>query len=120
MSTLAAVIPILIVCVGTAGMILKKNLLMKLLSLNIVNTATILFFVLIVYRPGERAPIGPVSSSLLADPLPQALVLTSVVINFGVLALSLLFTMVLVKSYHTLDIEKIEALVREDYAGEKS
>ncbi|MCF7876483.1 NADH-quinone oxidoreductase subunit K [Candidatus Bipolaricaulota bacterium] len=120
MSNFAATITIIIVVVGAIGLILKKNLLMKLLSLSIVNTATILFFVLVVYRPGDRAPIGPETVSQYADPLPQALVLTSIVINFGVLALSLLFTMVLVKRYHTLDLGKIEKFVKEEFEEEKS
>ncbi len=120
MSNLASAISIVIVCVGIVGLILKRNLLMKLLSLNVVNTATILFFVLVVYNPGDRAPIGPEVGLQFADPLPQALVLTSIVINFGVLALSLLFTMVLVKRYHTLDLKKIEQFVKEEFAEEES
>jgi len=117
---IVSAISIVIVCVGVIGLILKRNLLLKLLSLNIVNTATILFFVLIVYKPGDRAPIGPVTGVQFADPLPQALVLTSIVINFGVLALSLLFTMVLVKRYHTLDLRKIEGFVKREFEEEKS
>lgn len=120
MSDFAAATSIIIVCVGVLGLILKRNLLMKLLSLNIVNTATILFFILVVYRPGDRAPIGLSAGVQFADPLPQALVLTSIVINFGVLALSLLFTMVLVKRYHTLDINKIEEMVKREFRGEQS
>jgi multicomponent Na+:H+ antiporter subunit C len=123
MSDLTAAISIITVVVGSTGLILKKNLLMKLLSLSIVNTATILFFVLVVYTPGDRAPIAPIGASpgfQYADPLPQALVLTSIVINFGVLALSLLFTMVLVKRYHTLDVEKIEELARKEFESEGS
>lgn len=121
MSSSAAAIAIVIVVVGSIGLILKRNLLMKLLSLNIVNTATILFFVLVVYRPGDRAPIiGPEAGLQYADPLPQALVLTSIVINLGVLALSLLFTMVLVKRYHTLDVGKIEEFVKKEFEGGES
>ncbi|MFP4588903.1 MAG: sodium:proton antiporter [Candidatus Acetothermia bacterium] len=120
MNLIGAAIAIIIVCIGAAGMILKKNLLMKLLSLSIVNTSTILFFVMVVYRPGDRAPILSSGTVQLADPLPQALMLTSVVINFGVLALSLLFTMVLVKSYHTLDINKIEKGAKRDYEDQYS
>ena len=115
MSSLPLILVVVVICVGLGGMVLKKNLLMKLLNLNIVNTAVILFFVLKVHEVGDRAPIGLQSPAQYADPLPQALVLTSIVINFGVLALSLLFTMVLVKSYHTLDIEKIETMVKEEY-----
>jgi len=115
MTVTASAITILVVGVGIIGLILKRNLLMKLLSLSIVNTSTILFFVLVIHSPGNRAPIETTTAAQLADPLPQALVLTSIVINFGVLALSLLFTMVLVKRYHTLDIKKIESLVEEEY-----
>ena len=93
---------------------------MKLLSLNIVNTATILFFVLIVYRPGSRAPINTETVKQIADPLPQALVLTSIVVNFGVLALSLIFTMLLVRKYHTLDTQKIEKFVKQEYKEDNS
>ncbi len=118
MSTITAAISLVIICVGIGGLILKKNLLMKLLSLSIVNTATILFLVLIVYRPGDLAPINIESAPQVADPLPQALVLTSIVINFGILAFALLFIMLLVKNYHTLDTERIESLVKEDYEGE--
>ena len=118
---LATAISVVIVCIGVGGLILKRNLLMKLLSLNIVNTATILFFVLVVYSPGDRAPIETTSYvGQYADPLPQALVLTSIVINFGVLALSLLVTMVLVKRYHTLDLTKIEDFVKQEFEEEKS
>lgn len=120
MNLLPPAISVVIVCAGVAGLVLKRNLLMKLLSLNIVNTATILFFVLVVYKPGDRAPIGPDIGVQFADPLPQALVLTSIVINFGVLALSLLFTMVLVKRYHTLDLRKIEKFVKEEFEEEES
>lgn len=119
-SLLASAIAVVIVCIGVIGLVMKRNLLMKLLSLNIVNTATILFFVLVVYSPGDRAPIDPAPGLQYADPLPQALVLTSIVINFGVLALSLLFTMVLVKRYHTLDLLKIEDFVRQEFEEEKS
>lgn len=118
MSTAATAISLVIILIGMGGTILKKNLLMKLLSLSIVNTATILFFVLIVYRPGDRAPIKIESTLQVVDPLPQALVLTSIVINFGILAFALLFIMLLVKNYHTLDTERIESLVKEDYEGE--
>ncbi len=118
MTLFTSTISILVVGLGIIGLILKKNVLMKLLSLNIVNTSTILFFVLIVSEQGDRAPIGSSGLARMADPLPQALVLTSIVINFGVLALSLLFTMVLVKRYHTLDIDKIETSVKRDYKEE--
>lgn len=120
MTTFGAAIAVITIGIGTIGLILKKNLIMKLLSLSIINTSTILFFIMAVYRPGDRAPIGQLELTRMADPLPQALTLTAVVINFGVLALSLLFTMVLVKRYHTLDIDKIEASVKREYNEEET
>jgi multicomponent Na+:H+ antiporter subunit C len=52
---------------------------------------------------GEQAPLGAV-----ADPVPQALVLTAIVISFGVLA----FLLVLVKRvYQTVGSDDSDALV---------
>jgi multicomponent Na+:H+ antiporter subunit C len=61
----------------------------------------------------------PVASfATVADPLPQALVLTAIVINFAILALSLVFVMLLVERYHTTDSVRIERDVHDEEASE--
>jgi len=113
----AASIAVLVFAIGTGGLILKNNLIMKLLSLNIVNTSSILFFIAVSYRQGVQAPIIGPGKELYADPLPQALVLTAIVINFGVLALSLIFAISIVRRYHTLDVKKIQREARREFGS---
>ncbi|HHK67178.1 MAG TPA: hypothetical protein ENJ47_02090 [Candidatus Acetothermia bacterium] len=55
---------------------------------------------------------------IVADPLPQAVVLSAIVINFAILALALVFVMILVERYHTTDSERIESEVAAEQGGE--
>jgi multicomponent Na+:H+ antiporter subunit C len=102
-------IAILLFGLGFAGVILRRDLVIKLLALGLVNGSTILCLVSLHYRAAALAPImrGP-GIAAYADPLPQALVLAAIVINFAILALALVFIMLLVERYHTTDARRIE------------
>jgi len=87
--------------------------------LGILNAATIGFF---LYIGSARSKIPPILNAVnplfltenYADPLPQALVLTAVVIGFATQSLSLVYVMFLSKKYHTIEEDKIEKLVEEE------
>ena len=103
--------------IGTTALIVRKDLVIKLLALGLVNSSGILFLISIRYRPSMVAPILPTPAGLpVADPLPQALVLSAIVINFAILALSLVFVMLLVERYHSTDCSRIEHAVEADKA----
>ena len=103
--------------IGTTALIVRKDLVIKLLALGLVNSSGILFLISIRYRPSMVAPILPTPAGLpVADPLPQALVLSAIVINFAILALSLVFVMLLVERYHSTDCGRIEHAVEADKA----
>jgi multicomponent Na+:H+ antiporter subunit C len=55
-------------------------------------------------RPGEEAPLVPV-----ADPLPQALILTAIVIGFGVIAFTLVLFHRAYQSIGTDDLDEMRA-----------
>ena len=86
-----------LVLTGLFGVITRRNVIRILLALNLLETGVNLFLVSIGYAPGKEAPIvtaritGPVSP--FVDPLPQALVLTSIVIGLGTTALALAITL---------------------------
>jgi multicomponent Na+:H+ antiporter subunit C len=103
------VIAILLFGLGFAGVVLRRDLIIKLLALGLINGSTVLCLVSLHYRPDAVAPIarGPGTYSYV-DPLPQALVLAAIVINFAILALALVFVMSLVERYHTTDAQRIE------------
>ena len=106
---MAAIVAFVLFGIGIVALVLRRDLVIKLLALGLVNAASILFFVSIGDRPGARAPIQlPGEIGVLADPLPQALVLSAIVVNFAILALALVFVMILVERYHTTDSIRIE------------
>jgi multicomponent Na+:H+ antiporter subunit C len=106
---MAVTIAIVLFGIGLVGVVLRRDLVIKLLALGLINSASILFLVAIADRPNARAPIQQTVEGLVyADPLPQALVLSAIVINFAILALALVFVMLLVERYHTTDSQRIE------------
>jgi multicomponent Na+:H+ antiporter subunit C len=85
-----------LILVGLFGALTRHNLVRILLALNILETGVNLLLVALGTFEGGSAPIitrRVVSASDFVDPLPQALVLTSIVIGLGVTALAL--TMIL-------------------------
>ncbi|OKH37844.1 cation:proton antiporter [[Phormidium ambiguum] IAM M-71] len=94
---------------GFFGIILKKNLVMKIISMDIMNTGVISYFVLIASRNGLFTPIlSDSSNGNYADPVPQAVVLTAIVIGLSIQALMLVGVMKLAKNNPTLETIEIE------------
>lgn len=79
--------------VGLYGLIAARSLIRKIIGLVLVEHAVNLALILVGYRAGGRPPIllpGEDPAEFAAasvDPLPQALVLTSIVIGLGLVML---------------------------------
>jgi multicomponent Na+:H+ antiporter subunit C len=101
---------------GLYCLVAKKNIVKKIIGIAITEYSINLFLILIGYRKGGIAPIllkGMDKSELVAkgvDPLPQALVLTSIVIGLGVLALMTAICLRLYEKYKTFDMSEIKRL----------
>ncbi len=99
-------------CVGLYCIVTKRNLIKIIIGIGIVEYAVNLFFILIAYKMKGRAPIlaeGQVIENMV-DPLPQALVLTAIVIGLAVVALLVAIAVRIYEKYGTFDIEKIKRL----------
>jgi len=83
-----------------------------IIGLGIMEYAMNLFFVLIGYRFHGRAPIDAKDQNIfnMVDPLPQALVLTSIVIGLAITALVISIAIRIYEKYGTFDITKIKRL----------
>ncbi len=107
----------LIICLfllGVWGLIQKNNLIKKVIALNIVNSALIVLFVYRVSQSGASAPIMLQEVVDIVDPLPQALMLTAIVIGISLTALALTLAAKIHRRFGTLDIRRIEKEQREN------
>lgn len=94
---------------GFFGIILKKNLLMKIISMDVMSTGVIACYVFIAARNGLFTPIlSNIPNREYADPVPQAVILTAIVIGFSIQALMLVGVMKLAKDNPTLETREIE------------
>ena len=110
-------IAMILFAIGTTALILRRDLVIKLLALGLINSSGILFLISIRFRPAMAVPILPAPAGIpIADPLPQALVLSAIVINFAILALALVFVMLLVERFHSTDCGRIEHEVESEKA----
>jgi multisubunit Na+/H+ antiporter MnhC subunit len=105
-----------LVLIGLYGVLTRQNIVKIVISLLVMEYGIHLFLVVQGYRTGGVPPI--VDSGIdkevwlqqSVDPLPQALVLTSIVIGLGVLALMVALSIRLHERYGTFDIRKIKKL----------
>lgn len=98
------------VSIGLYGMLFKKNLIMKIIAMDIMNTGVVSLFVLSAWqKAGAPIVTDPYDIVQKADPVPQAVILTAIVIGFSILALLVVVVMDLSRYFHTLDTERIQA-----------
>lgn len=98
--------------VGIYCLLVKKNIIKKIIGFGIMEYAINLFFILLGYRRGAEAPILEKANVItnFVDPLPQALILTSIVIGLGVTALMVAIAVRIYEKYGTFDINGVRKL----------
>ena len=106
----------ILILMGLYGALTNRNILRIIVSFSVANTGVNLVLVAVGYMRGRTAPIldetVPMADAVtrIIDPLPQALVLTAIVIGLGVTALMLTYAYKLYEEKGTLDISKCRDL----------
>jgi len=95
---------------GLCTMITKKNLIKKIMGLNIFSTSVLLFLIAMGYRKGGAPPIETEGVTHYVNPLPHALVLTGIVVALALTSFALILIINIYKEHHTLDSEKLKNL----------
>jgi len=105
---------------GLYAVVAKKNIIKIIVGVLILDYAVNMMLVLVGYRSIDgqagQAPIlpGGAETGALAksavDPLPQAMVLTSIVIGLGLTALMVAMAIRLYEKYGTFDMNEIRRL----------
>jgi multicomponent Na+:H+ antiporter subunit C len=106
------------VLVGLFGLLWRRNLFLRALALDVMGTGAVGLFVLVAARPGLRTPILGRSELALAispeeswaDPIPQAVILTAIVIGLSIQALVLVVLTRLSRLDPLLDTASFEQL----------
>ena len=102
--------------IGFTTLLFHRNLIKKLIGMNIMDSGVFLLLASMGYIRGRRAPIienGVTEASAYINPIPAGLVLTGIVVSVSVTAVMLALTVRLYKRYHTLDIDQIVLLARK-------
>jgi len=101
-----------LVLIGLYAVLVKKNVLKILVGLSIMESGVNLLLVSIGYISGRSAPIlsEGIGPNQAVDPIPQALVLTAIVIGVATTAMALSVAIILYEKYGTLNIEEIRRL----------
>jgi multicomponent Na+:H+ antiporter subunit C len=99
-------ISLILFFVGIYGLTARKNILKSIISLGILQASLILFFVSMDADTSTVPPIGKTFSQVPSDPLPQALMITAVVIGISVTAVSLTMFISLYRKYGTSNWSK--------------
>ena len=113
---IALITGILLILIGLWGILSQKNLIKIIIGFSLFDTGTHIIMVSIGYLKGKTAPILDEAVNLknaaneIVDPVPQALVLTAIVIGLGITALMLAYVLRLYQRRKTLEINNYNDL----------
>lgn len=114
---------VVLIAIGLYAMIAKKNLVKKIIGMNIFQTAIILFYVSIGAKRGATLPIiehahGESGHAVHAveyiNPLPHVLMLTAIVVSVATLGVALALAMKIYFHYGTLEEDEIQKKIIGD------
>ncbi|SIQ18928.1 multicomponent Na+:H+ antiporter subunit C [Alkalispirochaeta americana] len=88
---------------GLYGAMTQRNIIKTIMSVGIMDVAAITFFMMANYQEGARPPVSGTPPGQMADPLPQALMITAIVIGVSVVAMCLAMYMRVAYRYGTAD-----------------
>ncbi len=116
-SNYAEVIAMALFATGFANLLLQKNLIKKIIGLNIMDSSIYLFLAVKGYITGRTVPIvvdGVTSVERYINPIPAGLVLTGIVVSVSVSALMLSLTIRLYRRYRTLNLDEISTRLKKE------
>lgn len=108
---------IILFCIGFSTMMLHKNLIKKIIGMDMMDAAVFLFLASQGYIQGRKAPIvvdGVQAVEAYINPIPAGLVLTGIVVSVSVTALMLALAVRLYYRYHTLNLDEIIAFAGKE------
>jgi multicomponent Na+:H+ antiporter subunit C len=107
---------IVLLMIGLYGIVVKKNLVKKIIGMSILQTATILFFISIGAKNNATIPIlnhghdsshTAIDAAAFINPLPHVLMLTAIVVAVATLGVALALIIKIYEKEKTLEEDEI-------------
>ena len=112
------IFPALIFFISFFGLITSKNIIRTIIFVLMMQTSVVMFWLTVGARVGALPPIQPYENlENISDPLPQALMITAIVIGISVVAIAITMFNTLFRKYKTSDWKDLRDKVHAD--GEK-
>ncbi len=93
--------------IGVYGLVARRNIIKTIIAIGIMQSGVILFFLNIHYEKSMRPPVNIVDVAITVDPVPQALMITAIIIGIAVTAVSLTMFISLYHRYGSTNWEKV-------------
>lgn len=118
MSLILTIAAVGLMLIGIAGIVFPRHLMRIIFGIALLEAGANLLLLLSSYKEGAAAPIMLENGfpQSMADPVPQALVLTAIVIGVGILALALILALRVQTAYGTLDMRQVRQRMERDIA----
>jgi len=105
---------VILMMIGFYAMIGKRNLVKKIIGMNLFQTAIILFFVSTAAKRGGTLPIiehghgaHAIEAAAYINPLPHVLMLTAIVVMVSTLGVALAIVIAIYRRHNTLEEDEI-------------
>ena len=97
--------------IGFYGLITSKNVIKSIVFISVLEMAIIIFWVGLGFRAGMVPPVQDFlefDMAYVADPLPQALMITAIIIGMSVTAANIVMLITLVRKVKSTDWDTIK------------
>ncbi len=116
-SNIEETVAVILFGVGFTMLLLHRNLIKRIMGMNIMDTAVYLFLAAKGYIRGRMVPIvvdGIQDTTAYINPVPSGLVLTGIVVSVSTTALLLALVIRIYGRYHSLDLDEILMQVKKE------
>ncbi|WP_045216450.1 cation:proton antiporter subunit C [Desulfonatronovibrio magnus] len=102
----------LLFTIGLYAMMMKRNLVKKIMGMSMIQSATIMVWIVSAYKEGATIPVLdpniPLDNpDLYLNPLPHTLMLTAIVVAVVTLGVSLTLAVAVYRNFNTLDEQEL-------------
>lgn len=109
---------IVLLLIGLYGMMVKQNLMKKVIGMNVFQAAIILFFIVHAYKHGATVPVLDdaigTDPSRYINPIPHGLMLTAIVVSVATTGVALALLIRIYRTFGTIDEKSLLTRMREE------